>query len=113
MDKNETPTYRFFELRQERNQHRVAYLQVDNVIKSKDIIDYIEKIDGTYELDEYFLDWEGIMEDAGECEISESNRDTVGLHPYRVTTAVTLNQQTNEWMRSCLSIHSLIQPKSK
>ena len=98
MDKNETPTHRFFELRQERTEHRTAYLRVDNVIKTQDLYDYLDQIDGTDALDDFFIEWE----DEGEegvviCDIQVSSSN---LWEVQNLTEITLNQQTDEWMRS-------------
>jgi hypothetical protein len=109
MDKNETPTHRFFELHQERKETRTAYVRVDSTIKDKDLFDYFDQIDGTDALDDFFPEWEGECEDDVEVLIhsipvdpAEQMKETNRLNRGHFLTSITLNQQTNEWMRSNL-----------
>jgi len=102
MSKTETPTHRYFELHQERKETRTAFVRVDNVIKDKDLFDYFDQIDGTDALDDFFIEWEGECEDDVEV-LHYSIDPTIALPHYvrnQFLTEITLNQQTNEWMRS-------------
>jgi len=105
MDKNETPTHRFFELHQERMETRTAFVRVDNVIKTQDLYDYLREIRGTDALDDLFTEWEAECEEGvmiGDIRVSPSNRErfVAIIGEEQNLTEITLNQQTNEWMRS-------------
>jgi len=75
MDKNETPTHRFLELRQERDQHRVAYLRVDKEVPSKDVLTYFEDWVLYDQVEEYIdKDWDDYGCDHGKCYIIEDDK---------------------------------------
>ena len=100
MSKTKTETNdKIFCLHQERTQEREVYLRVDKKVKSRDIIDYFEKINSNEVLDKLLPEWDNMdaeldwgNHEYSNCNIREKDSMVPVLHPYTNVYNISLKK---------------------